>query len=212
MNALTLASVACLTTLLLPGCYAFTSLGRARVLDPGKLEVFVAPEVYAVASGGGATVRPTGEVGARYGVVPGLDLGARITTLGFTLTSRVQLHRSSVPVGGIDVALAPGFAFTASDKLALELPVLVGISIREHQVVLAPRLVYQMRVGIGGQDAPAHFLYAGGSIGVALRVDAHVSLLPEIAFLTQVYADPGFSTNLAGALGMQAALGILFDI
>lgn len=203
------AILAC--TILLSGCYSFSTLGRARVVDEGQVEVFVAPEALVVASASGGSARPIGEGGVRYGLTDAVELDARITTLGVTAGPRIQLYRSEDPSSGVDVLIAPALAYTSTDKLALELPVLVGFNLGEHQLVLAPRVAYQMRFGAAGQDGPVSFVYLGGSVGFAIRVDPHVILLPEVALLGEIYADPGYASNLARALGLQLAFGLLFD-
>lgn len=203
------SALGCLLAVALGGCYASGTLGRARVVDPGRLEVYGAPEAFVVATSSGASVRPMGEVGVRYGLVRDVELGARLTTVGLTLGTRLQLLRSDDPTSGLDVLIAPALAYVAQDKLAVELPVSFGLNLGEHQLVLAPRLTYQMRLGVPSAPGPVSFFYLGGSVGVALRLDDHVSLMPEITFLGQVYADPGYATNLAGAVGITGALGLL---
>jgi hypothetical protein len=64
---------------------------------------------------------------------------------------------------------------------------------------------------VGGVPHPINFVYVGGSAGFAWQMTDHVALMPEIALLTQVYADPGFASNVAGAAGIQAGIGVLVD-
>jgi hypothetical protein len=35
--------------------------------------------------------------------------------------------------------------------------------------------------------------------------------LPELALLTQAYAEPGFSSFVGGGLGVQGSVGVLLD-
>jgi hypothetical protein len=197
--------------LLLGGCMSFSTLGRARVVEQGRTQVYGAPEAFVVATASGASVRPTAELGVRYGATRDVELGARVTTAGLTLGTRVQLERSPDPHDGVDVLIAPALAYTVQDKLALEVPVLVGINLGEHQLVLAPRLVYQMRLGVPFAPGPVSFLYAGLSVGVAIRLDDHVALMPEVAALGQLYADAGYASNLLDAVGFQGSIGLLVD-
>ena len=55
------------------------------------------------------------------------------------------------------------------------------------------------------------FLYVGASIGIVIRLDDHVALMPEIAALAQVYADPGYASNLLDAVGLTGSIGLLVD-
>jgi hypothetical protein len=151
------------------------------------------------------------EAGLRYGATHDVELGARVTTAGLTLGTRVQLERSPDPRSGVDVLIAPALAYTVQDKLALELPLLVGIDLGEHQLVIAPRIVYQMHLGVPFAQGPVSFLYAGASIGIAIRLDDHVALMPEIAALAQLYADAGYGSNLLDAVGLQGSIGLLVD-
>lgn len=194
------------------GCYSFTTLGRARTVGKGHYEVFAAPEALGVVSGSGGAIRPVVDAGLRYEVSDDVDLSARIGTLGLTLGPRIQLRRSPQPTSGLDIAAAPAVAYTYTDKLALEAPVSFGLNLGRHQLVLSPRAVYQMRFGVAGQTAPASFVYAGASLGAALQVTEGLALLPEIAALGEVYADPGFASNLSRAVGLQGAVGFLFDL
>ncbi len=197
--------------LLASACMSFSTLGRARVVEVGRVQIYGAPEALVVATDSGASIRPIAEVGVRVGVTPELELGARVTTLGLTLGARTQLHRSPDPRSGVDVLLAPALAYTVQDKLALEAPVLIGINLGDHQLVVAPRVTYQMRLAVPGQAAPASYLYLGVSVGLVIRLDDHVALMPEIAALGQVYADPGYASSLSSALGLQGSIGLLVD-
>ena len=196
---------------LLGGCYSFSTLSRAHTVGRGHVEAFVAPEALAVPSTDEIAVRPVGEAGARVGVTDRLDLEARVTTLGGTLAAHVQLRRDPSRFG-VEAMLAPGLAYTAVDKLAIELPLVVGINVgHDDQIVLAPRAVYQMRLDVPGLSRPVGFVFFGGSIGFAWRVARHFTFMPEASFLGQVWAEPGFTTNVTGTVGMQLALGMLFD-
>jgi len=195
---------------LLPACQSFSTMGRARTLDPGRVEVWLAPQALVVATDGGASIRPVGEAGLRYGLTRVVELDGKVTTLGVSLGPRLQLRRSASATRGIDLALAPAVAWTYRDKLAVELPLLLGINLPgQHQIVLGPRLVWQATLATA--PGPVSFLYAGLSVGVALRVGPRFWLMPEVAALTQVYAEPGYSSNVAGAVGLQAGIGLLFD-
>ena len=203
---------------LVAGCYSFPTMGRARMIERGHVEVWAAPEALIVATPGsatqqaGASERPVVEGGVRYGFTDAVELGARAGTFGIATGPRIQLVRAPDPESGVDVALAPALAFTLPDKPAAELPVLVGWNLAgRHQIVVSARLVYQQHWGVGGISGPVHFAYAGGSVGFAWQVTHHVALLPEVAFLTQIYSEPGFTSELPDAIGLQAGVGILWD-
>jgi hypothetical protein len=199
--------------LTLGACYSFSTLGRARIVEPHHIELFGAPAALVQAVASGASVRPVGDLGIRYGLDGRWELDGRITTLGGTAGPRIQLLRSADPSSGFDLLLAPAIAYTYPDKLALEVPLAVGWNVgRGDQLVLAPRLVYQMRLGNEGVSYPLSYLFAGASVGFAWKLSPHWTLLPEVSFLTELYSQPGFSSNLEGTLGIQASAGVLFDL
>jgi hypothetical protein len=198
-----------LALLLCGGCYSFSTLGRARTVGKHHVQVFAAPELLLVPDGSTAAGRPVGEAGARVGVSDAVDVEGRVTTLGLTAAAHVQVHRGE----RLDVLVAPGAQVTSPDKLALELPVLFGINFaHDNQLVLAPRLVYQMRFGVPGFDHPISFAFAGASVGFAWRLSRHFTFLPELAALGQIYADEGFSSNVVNTVGLQLSFGLLFDV
>jgi len=196
--------------LLLAGCYSASTLGRAHTLGENHFEAFVAPEAMMSPAANQVMVRPTMEIGMRYGLLPKLDMEARLTTLGAAFAARAQIRRGS-DRWGIDVLAAPGVQYTWQDKVALQAPVLFGLNVPgDHQIIFAPRGVWQMRFA-PGVSHPVNYLFLGASVGFAWRVTRHFSLLPELAFLTQIYADTGFASAFAGGVGIQGSLGVLLD-
>ena len=200
------------------GCYSFPTMARTRIQRPGHVELWAAPEGYLVVAPStgahefGITPRGVVEGGVRYGATDHLELDARVGTFGLELGPRIQLLRAPTPDAGFDIALAPAVEFTFPDKPALELPLQVGWNFTGgHQLIASARLVYQDHVGVGGVTGPVSFMYAGASIGFAYRVTHCVSILPELAMLTQIYAEPGFSSSLGDAVGVQLGLGVLWD-
>jgi hypothetical protein len=212
------ARAALALALALAGCYSFPTMGRARTVERGKLELWVVPDALVVVTGGGAmqelgaSTRPVIVGGARYGLGDSIDLDVRAWTAGFSAGPRVQLVRAPTPERGVDIAVAPALALTFPDKPSIELPVLVGWNLRgRHQIVASARVVYQQRYGAGGVSGPIGFAYAGGSIGFVWQVARRIALVPEIAVLAQLYAPPGFASELPNALAIQTGVGILWD-
>jgi hypothetical protein len=187
-------------------------MGRARIVEPEHVEVWAAPEALVIATSTGAGIRPLGEVGLRYGLTSFVELDGRVGTFGASIGPRLQLLRSPSAARLVDIALAPALAFTWPDKLAEELPVLIGFNLPgRHQIVVSWRLATQQHYGVGGIPRPVNFVYMGGSLGFAWQIMQHFALMPEVAVLSQVYADPGFSSNVAGAFGIQWGIGVLWD-
>jgi len=206
-------ALACATALLACSCYSFTTIGRARTLPKRGLELFAAPGIRAIATpSGDPNIRPTIDVGARYGASDRVDVGIRAGEWGAAAAGRIQLVRGATKETGVDVLVAPGLAYTLTDKLAFELPVAFGINLRgENQIVLAPRFVHQMRFGVGDLDRPAQFVFLGASLGFVWQIGRNVALMPEFGMLFGVYAEPGFTSFTTPGPGIQAALGVLWD-
>ena len=195
------------------GCYSFTVLGRARTVPRGRFEALVASGATGTGTtNGDANIRPSIEAGARYGLTDRLDVGVRIGDYGGSLATRIQILRSPSTERGVDLLVAPGVAYTLTDKLALEVPCLFGINIHGgHQIVFAPRVVYQMRFGVGDLNHPAQFVFVGASAGFVLQISKHVALMPEIGMLTAIYSEPGFTSFTQAGPALQGALAVLWD-
>lgn len=194
---------------LLTGCYSFNTIGRAHTIGKGHVEAFAAPEALIVPSFNGAAVRPVGEIGARVGVTDDVDLEGRVMTLGGSLAAHVQLRRDRTP-GSWEAMLAPGLQFTSPDKLAFELPVVFGVNVdkRDDQLVIAPRLAYQLRFG---SPQVTSYFFTGISLGFAWRLARHVTFMPEASLLTQLYSSPGYTSNVDGTAAFQLAAAVLLD-
>jgi hypothetical protein len=200
-----------LTLSLLSGCYSFSTLSRAHAVGMGNVEVFAAPAALIVPTDKQVSGRPVGELGARYGVLPGFDVEGRVTTLGVTAAAHAELLRDRRQ-WGFEMMVAPGVAYTSADKITFELPLVMGLNVRRHdQLVFAPRIAHQLRVGVPGFSRPINYDFAGLSVGYAWNAYGHLTLMPEVASLAQIYAEPGFSSNLANTVGVQAGIGVLYD-
>jgi hypothetical protein len=207
------AAAAALTLPLLTGCYSFSNYGRARVVDEGHVEAWAAPEALVVTSGSGASIRPIADLGVRYGLTHSVELDARLTSVGVSAGPKLSLLRAPSRAHGVDVALAPALGFTYPDKVAAELPLLVGINLHHRdQLVLAPRIAYLERFGVPGFSRPVSFAFAGGSLGYVWQVTRSFALMPEVSALAQLYAEPGWSSNVGGGLGLQGGIGFLYDL
>lgn len=194
---------------LLTGCYSFTTIGRAHTIGKGHVEAFAAPEALVVPAPGGVAVRPVGEIGARVGVTDNVDLEGRVTSLGGSIATHIQIRRDREP-GSWEAMLAPGIAYTATDKLAFELPIVFGVNVdkRDDQLVIAPRLAYQLRFG---SPQVTSYFFTGLSLGFAWRIVRHFTFMPEASLLTQLYSPPGYTSNVASTAAFQLAAAVLVD-
>lgn len=190
---------------LAPGCYSFTALGRARTVERARTELIVAPGVTGTLGvEGDPNVRPALEIGARHGIADAVDVGLRVSSSGATASTRVQLVRAA----RLEALVAPGIAYTLTDKLALELPVVLGWNVGDDQIIVAPRAVYQLRTGL---PRPLQFAFVGASLGYVWQVTPRIALMPELAVLATVFAEPGYGTFTTAGPAVQGALAILWD-
>ena len=187
------------------GCYSFTTLGRARTVDRGHLELLAAPGATGtLGTAGDANLRPAIEIGGRYGIAEGADLGLRVSSAGATASARFQLVRAA----RVEVLAAPGIAYTPADKLALEIPLVLGIDLGADQIVIAPSVVYQLRTGL---PRALQFVFVGASLGYVWQIARRIALMPELAVLANAYVERGYGTFASAGPAMQAAVAILWD-
>lgn len=207
---------------LLSGCVAISSVQTADTLGPGRLQVGLEPGVAGVAQQGppSLVLAPAADVAVRYGVFERLDVGGRFGQSGLELQAKVMVTPAAWPVA---VSLAPQlagqlrFASTLAvtgQILNVGLPLLIGVRLGPHQLVLGPRLHLFSTLPADAQEGGSRLLAAGGSLGVALRVSRAVAVMPEVALLVPIAAQgtmPAIDTftQLSGGPLVQARLGLL---
>lgn len=129
----------------------------------------------------------------RYGLADNVDVGLRWGTNGLDVLGKIQVTPadkkdvvvSVLPsIGGLVVPTPDGTLGMMSSQLG----VLVGMSVGEHgQIVFGPKVQdWRAQGSAQGVDVTGHYLAAGGSAGVAIRVARGVRLLPEVAFMSPV--------------------------
>jgi hypothetical protein len=180
------------------GCASQSGLGRATTLAPGVFQFTPTVEATLVSVKNDATSTTTAPwltlgVGYHRGVTPFLELGARawafgltnyLTTAGLAFDAKVQLFKGRV----WHIAVAPSLKYHAvalADSpwhvVALEAPVLFGLNLGQHQMVLGVRVVDQLLTGAGTN--PVNTVWAGAHVGISLRVHRSAELMPEVGLL-----------------------------
>ena len=125
------------------------SVQRANTLGEGGIQVGIEPGVKVAASSAGAGFAPDMTVSVQGGITDRLDLGGRI---GSNIYDFHMKYMFSDPEGtGPVLSIAPAMSFYAigtGDGAAmaghLNLPLLVGLPIGEHQLVFGPRLYHHL--------------------------------------------------------------------
>jgi hypothetical protein len=224
------------------GCASFSTMKTARAIDPGTTQVTAAGSLVGAVvpfdDGTGRVHRPADpqfELGVRYGIVDGFDLGAKVWSLGGELNSTISLVRSRF----LDLALAPSVGLVSYSfgtdcdiygncgnsynvlELFAKIPLLFGVRFgawQEHELVFGPEVVpITVLTGddYGDGDASSGALL-GGVLGVSFKCAPWLRIMPEITILAPVAkyfgpADPNATYingyGRSGSLFYQAALG-----
>jgi hypothetical protein len=201
--------------LLLCGCPSPNTYTVPRTLEPGDLQLNAAAEVYAFSgdvaassSSGGmvSTSRGTGAtpelptVGIRYGLVDGVDVGARFANLD-SLAGDVKIRLLR---GTLDLALDPGFqaidvTATGSDPsqsigvFYLHAPLLVGLNLSDTVTLVAsPGFAYSIETATPNGDGNS--VRAGAQteawvrfgLGVDIRTSQNFAWHPEVTCLNSL--------------------------
>jgi hypothetical protein len=193
--------------MLLCGCPNPNTYTVPRTLDPGKLQVLVAPEVIGLTANApcvnnsgqttncseSAVLPMVPTVGIRYGAVERFDFGIRIPNLdSLAADGKIQLLR-----GPFDIALDPGLQFfyiavnnVGAGVVYFHLPVLLGVNLNEMlSIVASPGVTYTVATatatGASGTQAGATStgLSARLGLGLNIRVAKNLSLQPEVTVL-----------------------------
>jgi hypothetical protein len=169
----------------------------ARALDPGTFQVNAA--VGAQRAGSTRSFAPSGEIGARYGVASGFDIGLTLTTFAVEANATIQLVRSR----NFDLALAPaastGFTSNFDDEhvniTTAKLPLLIGFNFgarKQHQIVLGPTIIGQWDDASGNllsdgiKPGQYHALLLGSTAAVSIAVTDWFRVLPLVGAFVPV--------------------------
>lgn len=214
------------------GCASVSTMGLARTLNKGAAQGWVGP------SGGGVIALPASpsgtaqtfgypliEGGGRIGITDHFELGGKIGFSGIGAEAKIAFLRPPTMESGVNLSLNPGITFVGFGggdlfvgTLTFHLPVLIGIDFNGHELVLGPRLIDQLVFagGFGSNGAPGNVLYAGGSVGFAVKIAPNFRMIPEISvgvpFLVTGPSGAGSTVSALGAGGLifQAGLGFVF--
>lgn len=217
------------STSTLCACVAISSVQTADTLGAGRLQVGLEPGVAgAIQTSTGVTLAPAADVAVRYGAAERLDVGARLGQSGLELQLKVMV---TPPGARVAVSLAPHLAgqlrFVSNgspestpslDVTGLlvngGLPLLVGLRLGPHQLVVGPRVHVLASVPSTATEPASRRFATGGSVGVSLRVSRSVAVMPEVALLVPLSPGPPVATmdtltQLSAGLLVQTRLAFL---
>jgi len=207
---------------LVAGCPSFTTMGTARTIEQGKGQFYVAVGGISLtnfstdSSGNAESIGlPSFELGGRYGVRDGVEVGGKIFPIGAELNAKFALVRPQEP-SGLHVAIAPAisaYPFTAGDNTVvlawLHLPVLLGLEVGGSELTISPRLSDLL---ISNGPDSVNTLFAGGSIGFAWKVSDGFRILPELSLATPVaYVVKSGSSTTSDQINPEGAI-VQFNI
>ena len=169
------------------GC-ATSAYQTARTNGAGNFQFGVEPGIVGVNGGGIGLFGPSFNIAGRYGVSDGVDIGARLGTMGYEIQTKFALNDHSQH-DALAMALAPSFtAFGFGGGgagfflLAARIPFLIGIPVGDSEFTLGPRISPTLVTGGAGGESAGGFGVSGGlSAGFAARVGDKFWVMPEAA-------------------------------
>jgi hypothetical protein len=192
----------------LSGCPNPNAYTVPRTLDPGDVQILFAAEAYGFtdkvttsSTTGTSTSRVSGAtplfptIGIRYGLIEGLDVGARIEnfeTLAGDLKIRLMRGRFDVAVDPglqalVQVATRPDGSTRNSGLFYLHTPLLLGWNVNDETTIVAsPGLAYSIATapfttGNSTEHAGAQTeVLARLGLGIDVRTSDTVSIHPEV--------------------------------
>jgi hypothetical protein len=202
--ALTRATLVAVAALAGSACTAMSTIKTATTVPAGQNQV-----IGAIEANGGAPLElpvkpllPELVVGLRRGLTDKLEVGGKLTTCpagrrattaGIEGEVKVQLRR--LPGARLELALGPaaGFRWISAACATMQvsyvaLPLLMGIDVGRHQIVVAPEAGLQLWTSAGSNEVWAPML--GLSLGFVWRIGQRFALVPEAAaYRTDVKID-----------------------
>ena len=215
-----------LSAALLSGCPSWHTAQTADTLGEGNVQVGIEPSFWILPEGAGTITMPY--LSARFGISERFDFGGRSGPSGLELQTKYLITEPDAD--GVVLSVAPSFGGIVvpnAKVLTAQVPLLVGVNVGEHQLVLGPKAhLYHLGVSAevceedgGGTASAGTTLYSlGSSLGFSAKLGKGFRILPEVAVLMPMGAsasaslgDMGTSgsTSTSGAMLTSATLAIL---
>jgi len=222
------------------GCFTNSVLTLARTNPKGTVTGYFGPSgvvLTAPGSGGGTAGLAQIEGGFHYSVHDRVEVGLKAYIPGLAFDTKVGFIRSPTGESGFNLSIDPeigimGFGVGSSSNsgsggrtssgagagaLTFSVPLLLGIDLAGHELVIAPRVTDWLAIiGSGGVSGGANLVYVGGGIGMAFRITPRFRLMPNVSVMVPVVGTAftngttGTATWDSGALVAQFGLGFLF--
>ena len=235
------------------GCVSVSSLQRAETLGKYHFQFGFEPAMWLSAqavpvstalSAGAEKINtqlgPAGGMSVRYGFSDIVDFGMRVSQAGVEVATKIQIPN---PDGLVILSLNPSVSgFPAFDRsrapvpfsatggfVSVQLPLLVGVPMGEHEFVIGPKLVDYLALAgnkpLGVPLDSANVLCGGVTLSFAAKLAPGVQLIPEISIVhafssgsassavtpltTATFGDATSNALQAGPVVVQLSLGFV---
>lgn len=212
-RSLLLSLLALLT--LLTGCATVGTFQSADTLGKGGRQFGLEPSIWWPYNGED-TPLPNVGMTARWGVANEADVGFRLGTSGLEILSKFGVVQGPTAV---TVSVAPSvgglyvpYKDVRAGVIGGQVPVLIGVNVRRHELVLSPK-VHTWYL-LGGEDRE-FAINLGGSVGFAFRLGKRVEIIPEAVAVVPVKSwplgeEPVALVQPGDGLMLQGGVALLF--
>ena len=165
------------------------------------MEAAVEPGASFVAQDGQEVFWPRGSVALRYGLGPRFDLAARVGAGGVQLGGRLAL--GDPDARRLSLAFAPmissGQRGIGAYGGSAILPVLIGIPLGDHQLVIGPHLQGWTITEVlqDNRRSWVSWVGPGGGLGLAIAAGERLRILPEITAFAPVWQGGEFAGDVS---------------
>jgi hypothetical protein len=188
------------------GCVSYSSLKTARALAPGTWRADVAAGArWTIPRSGLTAFDPTSppsedakdgpelEFQVRHGIISGVDVGLKSNGASAELNTTFEIDRT--PRWGL--AVAPAIQVASGSNLddegwnlaVFKLPVLVGLRLGRHEIVVGPTLLVTSGRGTAKNHVDPDAVLAGGTAGFSFAAAQWMRIHAEVAIFTPVAGD-----------------------
>jgi hypothetical protein len=202
------------------GCTAMSTIKTATTVPRGQNQY-----IFALEGNGGAPMEfpvkpllPELVAGVRRGLTERVEIGGKLTSLPagrFVTTAglegevKVQLRRQADSRLELAIGPAAGFRYISSSGASMQVtyatvPLLCGIDVGRHQIVVAPELGLQLWTSAG--STPIWAPMTGLSLGFVWRLGQRFALVPEVA----AYRTPIAIDYSRGSQMIHVGIGALY--
>ncbi len=170
-----------------PGCTSFSTLQRARVIEPGTSRWGASLQGLAIQGDDIGITVPVVEGSYRRGLTDTVDVGAKVWPIGVLVDAKVQY----ITRPRFAASVAPGLAFSSIgllQKLEAHLPFLFGLDYGSSELTFGGKLIASLALvtgtaedGTEGEVVGAGFeIFPGFMVGFDWALSKSFHIMPEV--------------------------------